>query len=86
MCIRDRPNKTGQDILNLGLRGFNEEHENEASWLGSCLQLPKDGMIKFLFQKKSINDIADHYHSSLEMTKYRLNISGAQMIYIRSRK
>lgn len=48
--------KVPKDKNNLGLSGFlrnhNEDQENEAEWLGACLQLPKPALIWALKRRK----------------------------------
>lgn len=74
--------KTPNDKVILGLSGFlrnfNEEQENEANWLGACLQLPRPALLWALKQKMSINEIANYYNASEEMSKYRINITGVK--------
>ncbi|MEQ8477101.1 ImmA/IrrE family metallo-endopeptidase [Fulvivirga sp.] len=69
------------------LRSYNEIHENEANWLGGCLQIPFDGLVTSLLNGKTIEEIAIQYGSSIDMVKYRVNKSGAkQKVYhIRNR-
>lgn len=59
-----------------GLHYFNSEHEQEAKYLGGCLQITRPGLLWALKKKWSENKISDYYHASLEMVRYRLNISG----------
>lgn len=61
------------------LRDFNEEKENEANWLGSCLQLPRPALLYCLRHKMNIDDIAKQYNCSTEMAKYRINITGVKI-------
>lgn len=75
--------------LNLGLSGFlrdyNEEQENEAEWLGACLQLPRPALLWALKKGMSQNDIADYFNASIEMTRFRINITGvkSQLRYLK---
>ena len=64
--------------LGLLLRNYDKIHENEANWLGSCLQIPFDGLVTALLKNKSEKDIAQQYGASLEMVKFRMNKSGAK--------
>lgn len=74
--------KIDQAKLNLGLSGFlrdyNEEQENEAEWLGACLQLPRPALLWALKKRMSQQEIADYFNASLEMTRYRINITGVK--------
>ncbi|MEO0525943.1 MAG: ImmA/IrrE family metallo-endopeptidase [Bacteroidota bacterium] len=60
------------------LRNFNPDQENEAEWLGSCLQLPRTALLWALKKGMSENEIASYFRASLEMTKYRINITGVK--------
>lgn len=73
-----------EDLKHLGLllRNYNEIHENEANWLGGCLQIPFDGLVTALLKDKSLEEIAGLYGASLDMVKFRTNKSGAkQKVY-----
>tara|TARA_R110002049_G_scaffold293455_1_gene478464 strand:- start:653 stop:1246 length:594 start_codon:yes stop_codon:yes gene_type:complete len=60
------------------LRNYDEKHENEAEWFGACLQLPRPALIYSLKNNLSEDDIALKYNASIEMVKYRINISGVK--------
>lgn len=66
------------------LRNHDEEQENEAEWLGACLQLPRPALIWALKRKMKIDQIAEHFSASVEMVRYRINITGVkkQLSYI----
>jgi hypothetical protein len=70
------------------LRDFNEDKENEADWLGGCLQLPRPALWYCLRRGMSMEDIAKQYNCSVEMAQYRINITGVkiQMARFKSRK
>jgi len=74
--------KTSDDKIDLGLSGFlrnhNEEQENEAEWFGACLQLPRPVLLWALKQNMSEKEIAMYYNASMEMVKYRINITGVK--------
>ncbi len=67
-----------QKHLKLILRIYDEVHENEAIWLGSCLQIPFDGLVSALLKNNTPEQIAHQYLCSVEMAKYRINKSGAK--------
>lgn len=72
--------EVSQEKMALGLAGylrnFDEEHENEANWLGACLQLPRQAISRALYNGMGIIDISNHYNASIEMVNYRINITG----------
>lgn len=81
--------QVSKEKLNLGLSGFlrnyNQDQENEAEWLGACLQLPRPALISSLKNDMSIEEIAEKYNASIEMTRYRINITGVkrQLAYMK---
>jgi Zn-dependent peptidase ImmA (M78 family) len=72
--------KVSDEILNTGLIGFLRNHdvqqENEAEWLGSCLQLPRPALVWALKEKMNNGEIAEYFNASEEMVRYRINITG----------
>jgi hypothetical protein len=83
--------KVSEKVKNIGLSGFlrnlDIEQENEAEWLGACLQLPRPALIYSLKKEMTLEKIAEHYNCSLDMVKYRINITGVkrQLAYMKSR-
>ncbi len=83
--------KVPSEIINLGLSGFlrhhNEEQENEANWLGACLQLPRPALLWALKKEMSEEDISTHFNASAEMVRYRINITGVRkQLFFRRKK
>lgn len=58
-----------------GLKYVDTLHENEAKYLGGCLQISRPAL---LWAVKSMNEIqmSEYYSASIEMVKYRLRVSG----------
>jgi len=79
-----------EDLKSLGLllRNYDEIHENEANWLGGCLQIPFDGLVTALLKGKSNEEIALQYGASIDMVKFRANKSGARqkLYFIKNKK
>lgn len=66
------------------LRKYNINQENEAEWLGACLQLPKSALLKYyVFKSYSINQIAEMFNASQAMVNYRIGVSGVKAIKLR---
>lgn len=63
-----------------GLTYNNELQENEAKFLGGCLQLTKPSLLASLKKNMTYQQIAEKYFASIEMVNYRINISGVQKI------
>lgn len=59
-----------------GLRNIDGEKEDEASWFGACMQLPRPALLYCLKRKMSIEAIAKEYNCSVDMARYRINKSG----------
>lgn len=55
---------------------INPVFEEEAKWLGATLQIPKDGLIWAIYQKKETGLIANHFNASLQMVNMRINTLG----------
>lgn len=78
IILEHKPTTNAQvDHLRLTLRSYDEIHENEANWLGGCLQLPIDGLVWALLKNMNHEEIALHYQASLDMVRFRVNVSGA---------
>ncbi len=59
-----------------GLHYFNKEQEQEAKYLGACLQIARPGLLWALKKGYSELQISDYYKASSEMVSYRLKVSG----------
>ena len=57
-------------------RSYDREQEEQAAWLGSCLQIPRAGLLDALRQRLDNLDIAERYGASFEMVRFRRNVSG----------
>lgn len=60
----------------LNLQYLNDENENEAKFLGGCLQLTRPALLWAFRQNMDEKKIADYFKASLDMVKYRMRISG----------
>lgn len=86
LCEHKVSEKTKSTGLSGFLRSLNTEQEDEAEWLGSCLQLPRPALIYSLKKGMTYENIAEHYNCSIEMVQYRINITGVkrQLAYMRN--
>ena len=66
------------------LRNIDGTKEEEATWFGACLQLPRPAILYCLNRKMSVEDIAKKYNCSTEMAQYRINITGVSKQISRS--
>jgi hypothetical protein len=60
----------------MDLRYYNPHHEEEAKYLGGCLQIPKPGLLWKLKEECTEEEISDYFFASVDMVKYRMNILG----------
>lgn len=68
---------SGQDFeIPFGMREYDELQEEEANCLGSTMQLPKACLLWAKKRKMSYADISIHFNASIEMVKFRMNITG----------
>ena len=59
------------------LRDYNSEQEDEAKWLGGCLQIPRRALVKMIYKGLDTMELAEHFGASKDMVLYRLRITGA---------
>jgi len=57
-------------------RTYNKGHEDEARWLGGCLQICREGILWAVKKGMSNENISHHFNASLEMVRYRRNVTG----------
>lgn len=55
-------------------RGFDSRIEAEAAYLGSCLQIPKRGLLWAIQKGMNNEEIAHYFGASLEMVSWRQNM------------
>lgn len=71
------PNKIPVELRGL-MRHHDEYQECEANWLGGCLQLPRDALVWALRNRMSMSSIGEHFNASVDMVRYRINITGVK--------
>lgn len=68
-------------------REYRKEDEEEAGWLGACLQIPRDGLLWAIRNGIRTNEqIAAHFVASLDMVRFRRNKTGVDKQFQRARK
>jgi Zn-dependent peptidase ImmA (M78 family) len=70
------PAEAAKLCLMYGLHYYNTEQEQEAKYLGGCLQITRAGLSWALKRNFNDNQISDYYNASSEMVRYRLNATG----------
>lgn len=68
------------------LRQYRKEDEEEAQWLGGCLQIPRDGLKWVLDRGMTEDEIVIHFVASPEMVRYRRNKTGIDIQRLRSQR
>ena len=57
----------------------NQTHEDEATYLGGCLQIPRRGLLWAAQRHMSVHAIALHFGASEEMVRFRSNVTGVDI-------
>lgn len=58
------------------LRSYDVDQEDEAKWLGGCLQLPRTALLWAIGSGMTNNMIVQHFGASLDQVKYRRQVTG----------
>jgi Zn-dependent peptidase ImmA (M78 family) len=61
---------------NTGLPLRQQTNEDEATYLGGCLQIPRRGILWAVQRKMKQAEIAAHFNASEEMVRFRSNVTG----------
>ncbi len=64
-----------------GLPKRRQQDEDEAVYLGGCLQIPRRGLLWATQKKMTILQVALHFNASEEMVKFRNNVNGIFLNY-----
>lgn len=76
ICKHERQQKVYDFEIPFGMRDFDELQEEEAKCLGSTLQLPTPALLWASKRTMANEDISTHFNASLDMVKYRMNMTG----------
>lgn len=68
-------------IDGLLLRDYSKKKESEAEWLGGCLQLPKVALFSSIKRGADAKELLSKYNVSVEMLRYRINMTGIKKVY-----
>lgn len=67
------------NYFGLPLTRFNKEQEEEAEFLGGCLQIPDEAIFPlFAFKGYNLKKLANHFHCSVDLARMRYNLSGTK--------
>jgi len=68
------------------MREDRRDDEEEAEWLGGCLQIPRDGLLWALKRNMSDSRSDDRFGSSVDMVRFRRNMTGVDKQFKRLRR
>lgn len=84
----DLMHEAGHVLLDHPMIGFSPEtglplrdpqHENEAIYLGACLQIPQSGLKWFARKNATCLQVAGHFGASEAIVRFRCNLTGIQL-------
>lgn len=85
ICEHKHPETHKNIALPFFMRDYDKQHEEEANYLGSALQITREGLIWALKKRMELNEIAEHYNASTAMVTLRINSTGVkrQLSYLK---
>lgn len=78
ICDHQQPESHKGVTLPSFMREFDKQQEEEANYLGSALQITRDGLIWALKKRMEMNEIVDHFNASHAMVTLRINSTGVK--------
>lgn len=72
------------DGIALPLRTYDKDQEDEASWLGGCLQLPRPALLWAIGEGLARDEIARHFVASAAQVEFRRRITGVDVQFNRT--
>jgi Zn-dependent peptidase ImmA (M78 family) len=69
----------------LMLNTFDRLQEEEANWLAGCLLLPRNALMAIRGRGLDLRTAARNFGVSLDMLRYRLNVTGVEYQLARAR-
>jgi IrrE N-terminal-like domain len=72
--------------LGLFMRGYNAEHEEEAEWLGACLQIPRTALLDLIRNGMADEAICALFGCSQQMLRFRRSTTGIDQQITRGRR
>jgi hypothetical protein len=65
------------------LREYNADQEEEASWLGACLQLPRPALWWAVKRRMTVAEMAEYFQASEELIRFRRQVTGIDSQFTR---
>lgn len=72
------PDDEAKLCAKFGMHYYNALHEQEAKYLGGCLQITRPGLQWAVKNNLSVEAISKYFNASIEMVNYRLGITGVR--------
>lgn len=63
----------------LSFRSYDEEHEEEAKWLGACLQITRCGLLWAIGRHMTTEQMGEHFCASEALVRFRRNVTGVDV-------
>ena len=64
--------------LDLAIRSFDAQQEDEANWLAWAVLLPREALVDCLCRRLNIDRIAEEYGVSNDLVSFRIRITGVE--------
>ena len=64
--------------LDIVLRDYDEDTEEEATWLSGCLLLPREALLYIRKNMMDEHTVKDTYHVSSDLLRFRMNKTGVE--------
>jgi hypothetical protein len=79
---------TPSELIRVGglpflLRDYNADQEEEASWLGACLQLPRPALWWAVKRRMTVDEMVQHFQASEQLIRYRRQMTGVDRQFAR---
>ncbi len=65
------------------LREYNKDQEEEANWLGACLQLPRPALWWAIKRRMMVAEMVQYFQASEELIRYRRQMTGVDRQFSR---
>jgi Zn-dependent peptidase ImmA (M78 family) len=85
---KHKPAKIGFSFgsASLVLRSYDEGQEDEAKFLGACLQIPRKGLAWAIGRQMDNSLIGEHFGASEALVRFRRNLTGVDIQFSRYRR
>lgn len=76
LCKHQPTQLLKSNIFPFPLRSFDANQEDEATWLGGCLQIPRTALMWAIRQGMNNSMMVEHFGASLDQVRFRRQITG----------